>query len=194
MCASDARLWITGTKIMQNSNADSTDPNESLAVAINYARERYVEELARFDHLEEKSGKFLGTLTIAIGVFSVLAGSYLEAAGRPSDSSDWVTLIALVVTFAAMASAWGHVLAVLRLKTVDVAAKRPEAIAYIRNNQAVARDEYILRCYSETTQRIAKDLEEKERDLKIAYDDIVFSGGAFLASVVLVVLNKWWLS
>jgi len=178
---------------MTDPPANPGDSDNSLSVAIDYARERYVEEMARFDFLEDKSSRFLGMLTIAIGGFSVLAGWYLEAVGKPQDLSDWFTMATLIVTFASLAYAWSYVLAALKLQTVDVATRSPEAIEHIKNSSSAVRDDFILSCYADTVQKIAKTLEEKERDLGRAFKGIVFSGVSFLVSITCIIINKWWL-
>lgn len=162
-------------------------------VAIDYARERYIEEQSRFTHLEEKCSKFLTMLTAAIGLFSLLAGDYVSSNTRPDGFLGWATFSALFITFLALASAWGHVLAALKPRAVHVAAKSIEALTFIEEQKAEKRDSFILKCYRETIAKLGIDMQDKEKSLKIAYNYIVATGVSFSISLALILLNQWWL-
>lgn len=166
-----------------------SDTEQILASILNYARDRYMEESDRFLHLEEKAGKFLNLLSVVIGGFVAVSGFYFEATGRPTGAIGWLTFAFMSLTFIALASAWGHVLAALKIQDYEVPRNSDDAYEFMLSDGKHA-DKYILDNYRAATAAMSRNLESKERNLDLAFGDIALSGVLVALSVLIVSIRE----
>ncbi|KKK94474.1 hypothetical protein LCGC14_2682500 [marine sediment metagenome] len=99
---------------------------------LNYAKARYEEEQQRFDHIENKCGKFLSFLTISIAAFTGLAGYKKDTLFSLCGLLDWSIFIVGALALICLFCSWGHALLSLKLVNSKVAPRNQETIDYFK--------------------------------------------------------------
>jgi hypothetical protein len=148
---------------------------ENKLEALHYVRERYIEEQARFTHVENKCAMFLTLLTIMIAVFGMLVGFNNKEMFKPKSIAEWVELIFFALAVFTMVCSWGHFLLALKIGKAPVAPRNIETANWFKiasNNECIT---HIYNCYADTTPEVSTTIEEKIRNIELAYDELAIS-------------------
>jgi hypothetical protein len=144
-------------------------------LAINYLKDRYNEELARFDHFENKCAKFLTFVTVIIATITALCGFDNSSVFHPNTPIDWLVLIVLCFGFIAIASSWGHALSALQIGDFSVMPKSKATAEYLICVDAGVAKKHIYQCYVDVLEKMDIQLTAKSRPLQLAYEELVIS-------------------
>jgi hypothetical protein len=145
----------------------------------NYAKSRYDEEQLRFDHIENKCGKFVSFITIAIATLSGIIGFYKDTLFSPCGLMDWSIFIVGCAAFISLFCSWGHALLTIKLGTSKVAPKNDETINYLLSADTSPAREHIFKCYIETARKI-----------KLSYKELAISGGLLALLILLTAIKE----
>lgn len=156
---------------------------------LNYAKARYEEEQQRFDHIENKCGKFLSFLTVSIAAFTSLVGYKSNVIFKLSDVLDWTIFVVGSFALLVLFCSWGHALLSLKLVNAKVAPRNQETIDYFKAATVDASHEHIFNCYMDTTKRLAPIVDQKARNLKLSYEELAISGGLIFLLIILIAIK-----
>ncbi len=142
---------------------------------LDYLKDRYSEEQARFDHFENKCSKFITFVTIIIAAITALAGIKDGLIFRPSSKLDWVMLVVFFGGALSIVCAWGHALSALRIGDYTVLPRSRETAEYLKIVEDDLVSNHIYNCYVDTLERLAIDVNKKSRQLELAYEELSIS-------------------
>lgn len=142
---------------------------------LEYLRDRYLEEQARFDHFENKCSKFLTFLTVIIAGITAIVNMSEGAIFHPSSEFQWVILIIFIIGSLCIACAWGHSLLALRIGDCSVLPRSRETAEYLSAVDEETALRHIYNCYVDTLEKLSSEINVKSRNLELAYDELSMS-------------------
>ncbi|ENM5736087.1 hypothetical protein DU972_003722 [Vibrio mimicus] len=158
--------------------------------ALEYLKERYIEEQARFNHFEAKCSKFLSFLTGVIGALSIWAGFVKDTLFIPSTPVGWIQLVLFCIALISIVCAWGHSLLAIKIGDCPVLPKSKLAADYILKSTEDKRSEYIFECYVGTLSQLSDVIDKKSINLEHAYNELTYSAWALGFLGVLTVIME----
>ena len=154
---------------------------------LEYLKDRYREEQSRFDHFENKCTKLLTFVSIIIGAITAIAGIHKGIIFRPETPENWVVLIAFLIGAFSITCAWGHSLLALRIGDCPVLPRSRLAAEYLAAVDAETHSKYLYSCYVDTLELLAKVIDEKSRNLELAYQELAISAWALAIAASLTI-------
>lgn len=160
-----------------------------MITTLEYLKDRYCEEQSRFDHFENKCAKFLTFFSIIIGAITAVAGVHKGIIFRPETLASSVVLIAFLIGAFSITCAWGHSLLALRIGDCPVLPRSRLAAEYLAAVDAETHSKYLYNCYVDTLEQLAKVIDEKSKNLELAYQELAISawGLAVAASLIIII-------
>ena len=158
--------------------------------ALNYVRERYVEEQARFKHIEDKCGMLITFLTVSIAAFGSIVSFKNTNLFSPCSMLEWLLFIFCVLTFFVLACSWGHALLALKLGKCPIAAKSKENAEYIFSASEQDVLEHIYDCYVNPIEELEHVINDKARNLELAYNELSISAWLIAVFSILIILKE----
>ena len=155
-----------------------------------YARKSLDEDIARFQIIDEKAGKFLTLISVVLGVFSGIVPWVFEHNFPPSSLLSWALVVVLFLTFIALVSAWGFLFRTIKIARVPRMSLNDEI-------DDLFWDEEFPNIYYKLTKACRNALEinrevidEKGKLIKLAYKDITVSAWLVALGLVLIISLK----
>ncbi|PCI48036.1 MAG: hypothetical protein COB43_00135 [Oceanospirillales bacterium] len=142
---------------------------------LDYLRDRYVEEQARFDHFENKSAKLLTFVTVIVAGVTALGGLNKGAIFHPSTELQWGVLIIFMCGSFSVVCAWGHSLLALRIGECSVLPRNRETAEYLSAVDEETASRHIYNCYVDTLEKLTDEIDGKSKNLELAYDELAIS-------------------
>ena len=152
--------------------------------ARDYLKDRYNEELKRFEHLENKCGRFLNFVSIVIAAITALARLNSASLFHPATAVSWIATFVFLCGSACALVAWGHVFSALKMSDSAVMPKSRAAAEYISEASSDDALVYIHESYVDTIEELGKQLAEKSRRLCLAYDELKISALCMIFVVI----------
>ncbi len=144
-------------------------------LAISYLKDRYNEELARFDHFENKCAKFLTFVSLIIVTVTALCGFKNGVVFHPKTPIDWLVLIVFCFGALSIAASWGHALSALQIGDFSVLPKGKATAEYLISVDESVANKHIYQCYVDVLEKMNNQLNQKSRPLQLAYEELVIS-------------------
>lgn len=154
---------------------------------LDYLKDRYSEEQARFDHFENKCSKFITFVTVIIAAITALAGMKDGVIFRPKSEVAWVVLIVLIIGSFSIVCSWGHALMALRIGECSILPRSRTAAEYLQAVDEDTASRYIYNCYVDTLEKLAAEIDHKSRNLELAYDELTISAWSLGLVAVLTI-------
>ncbi|MBC3767284.1 hypothetical protein [Neptunicella marina] len=142
---------------------------------LDYLKDRYAEELSRFNHFETKCSKFLTFITGIIGGMTAFASFTKETLLMPETPIGWIQLLLFCLSLFIAICAWGHSLLALRIGKCPILPKSKVAASYINRVSETERIEYIYECYVDTLELLTEEIDKKSHNLELAYSELTMS-------------------
>lgn len=142
---------------------------------LDYLKDRYNEELARFDHFENKCEKFLTFVTVIIAAVTAFSGLNNGAIFHPQYPLSWINLFAFIMGSVAIVCSWGHALSALRVGDYSVMPRSRATAEYLNAVDEADAKEHVYNCYVDTLEKVAVQLDGKSTQLELAYEELVIS-------------------
>lgn len=142
---------------------------------LEYLRDRYLEEQARFDHFENKSSRLLTFVTVIIAGITALSGINKGSIFHPDTELQWGVLIIFMCGSFSVICAWGHSLLALRIGDCSVLPRSRETAEYLSEVDEEAASKHIYNCYVDTLEKLSDEINGKSRNLELAYDELAIS-------------------
>ncbi|WP_347505478.1 hypothetical protein [Pseudomonas anguilliseptica] len=158
-----------------------------MLTTLEYLKDRYCEEQSRFDHFENKCTKLLTFVTILIGAITAISGINKGIIFHPEDPANWVVLIAFLIGAFSIACAWGHSLLALRIGDCPVLPRSRLAAEYLAAVDAETHSTYLYNCYVDTVEQLAKVIDEKSKNLELAYQELAISAWGLAVAASLTI-------
>lgn len=153
---------------------------------LDYLRDRYFEEQARFDHFENKCSKFLTFVTVIIAGITTLTGMNEGSIFHPQSVLEWVVLVVFLVGGLSVACAWGHSLLALRIGECSVLPRSKETAEYLLQVDDEAALKHIYNCYIYTLEKLSEEIDNKSRNLELAYSEVAISAWSLGIVAILI--------
>jgi hypothetical protein len=157
-----------------------------MKIALEYLHERYVEEQARFDHFENKCSRLLTFVTVIVAGITTLASMNKGFIFHPDTGLQWVVLIVFMCGSFSAVCAWGHSLSALRIGDCSVLPRSRSTAEYLSEVDEDAASKHIYNCYVDTLENLSDEINQKSRNLELAYDEIAISAWClgFVATLI----------
>jgi hypothetical protein len=152
---------------------------------LDYLKDRYNEEQARFDHFENKCSRFLTFVTIIIAAITTISGLKNGAIFHPQSFFETLIFLLFIIGAIAIISSWGQALSALKIGECATMPNNKDAAQYLKDVDGDDASSYIFKCYVDTIDALSKDIKTKADKLKIAYSDLILS--AWCLSIVATV-------
>lgn len=157
---------------------------------LDYLKDRYQEELNRFNHFETKCSKMLTFLTGIIGALTAFGGYAKEALFKLETPMDYIQMLLFIFSVFCAVCAWGHSLLAIKIGDSPILPKSQEAANYINQCGERERVEYIFNCYVDTLKTLSKAIDEKSVNLTHAYEELTISAwGLVLLGVITITME-----
>jgi hypothetical protein len=161
---------------------------ENKAEILNYVKERYIEEQARFNHFENKSFKLVKSLTIVIAAFGSIVSFKSEVLLSPGTEIQRIILFLCCVAFLALFCAWGHSMRALRIGKCPIAAKNRENAEYLLNAPPEDAFKQMYDCYVDATQKLDSIIDFKSINLEHAYNELILGTSTVVVIIFLTLI------
>lgn len=159
-----------------------------MSKAFEYLKERYGEELSRFDHFEQKCARFLTFVTVIIAGITAVAGIRDGEIFNPKEIEEWVVLLLFLFGSFSIICAWGHTLLALKIGDSTVVPRSRETAEYLISVDEDSALNHIYNCYIDTIEKLASEINEKAKNLEIAYNEIAIGAWCLSLSVTITVI------
>lgn len=150
---------------------------------VEYAKERYIEEHQRFDHIENKCGRIMAFTTILITGITALLSFFSSSLFQPNGLLGYAILIVTVLSVFVLICSWGHALLSIKLGSVNIAPRKEINFKYMQENTDEKMYQHMLNCYLDPIKKLAPKIDLKAKYLNYSYEELAISG--FLLSVLL---------
>lgn len=158
-----------------------------MKTTLEYLKDRYSEEQSRFDHFENKCTKFLTFVSITIAAITAISGINKGIIFHPESPTDWIVLTAFLMGAFSIVCAWGHSLLALRIGECPVLPRSRVAAEYLSVVDAESQSTYLYNCYAGTLEQLAKVIDEKSKNLELAYQELAISAWGLAVAASLTV-------
>lgn len=142
---------------------------------LEYLKDRYNEELARFDHFENKCEKFIAFVTVIIAAVTAFSGLNNGAIFHPKTPFSWIILFVFILGSIAIVCSWGHALSALRISDYSIMPRSRATAEYLNAVEETDAKKHIYNCYVDTLEKVAVQLDGKSTQLELAYEELVVS-------------------
>jgi len=163
---------------------------EVVIKTLEYLKDRYQEEQARFNHFESKCSKMLSFLTGIIGALTLYGGYSKDTLFKLESPLDYVQLLLFLFSILCVICAWGHSLLAIKIGDCPILPKSQAAADYIKLSEDNDREEYIFNCYVGTLKELSEVIDEKSVNLTHAYEELTISAwGLGLLGLITIVME-----
>lgn len=149
-----------------------------MAEVLDYLKDRYSEEQARFTQLEDKSSKILGYLSILIGVLGAGLGFKESALLSPHSLAEWLRLGVFVTALLCVICSWGHSLLALKINDCPVMPRSRLAIEWMTCVEKKEWEKHLVEWYANTIDELSSQNDRKARNIELCYSELTFSAWA----------------
>ncbi|AFN77562.1 hypothetical protein PSJM300_07440 [Stutzerimonas stutzeri DSM 10701] len=154
-------------------------------IVLDYLKNRYEEEQARFDHFENKCAKIITFITIIIAAITAIAGINKGAIFHPINEIEWLVLISFLVGSFSVSCAWGHSLLALRISEYPTLPRNRATAEYLTVVEDKLKHEHLLNCYTGTLAELSDAINAKCKNLELAYQELTISAWALAVAATL---------
>lgn len=149
-----------------------------MAEVLDYLKDRYSEEQARFTQLEEKSAKILGYLSVLIGVLGAALGFKDSALLSPSSLAEWLRLAAFIIALFCVVCSWGHSLLALKINDCPVMPRSRGAIEWMTYVERSEWERHLVNWYANTIDELSFQSDRKAKNIGFCYSELTYSAWA----------------
>lgn len=154
-----------------------------------YARERYIEEHQRFDHIENKCGRIMGFTTVLITTITALLSFFSASLFQPKGLLDVMILVVTVISVFVLICSWGHAMLSIKLGTVNVAPRKEANFKYMQEKTDIEMHQHMINCYLDPLKKLTPTINEKAKYLRHSYEELAI-GGTFLSILLFLTFLK----
>lgn len=156
-----------------------------------YHRDQFNSENDRYNRLEDKATKYLGAITVTVSAYVLLVRWSSDSIFPPDGFWDWLAVISILLTFAAMASSWSFIFRSIKLQDNKKMPVGNEITEYFHDNERATIYLGLAKKYAEATDAKEAEYDKKLIYVRKGYLEIIFSGLCFIISVLLIFTNVW---
>lgn len=164
---------------------------EKFEALYEYQKQQFDEQRLRFDRLESKSTRYLGSITIAVSAYVLLVRGVMEQLLPPSGLLGWLVVVSIVVTFVSLASAWSMIFRSMKLQKLVKMDSSSATTEYFKRNKKESVYLGLAEKYSQATGMLSQEYEIKLEYVRKGYNEICFTGWCFFISTILIFAQVW---
>ncbi|WP_230697865.1 MULTISPECIES: hypothetical protein [Stutzerimonas] len=129
-------------------------------------------------------------VSVIIGVIAAIAGVHKGIIFHPETLASYVVLMAFLLGAFSITCAWGHSLLALRIGNCPVLPRSRLAAEYLAAVDAETYSTYLYNCYVDTLEQLAKVIDEKSKNLELAYQELAISAWGLAVAASLTVIME----
>lgn len=156
---------------------------------IEYQKERYNDELQRFDHFENKCSRFLKSITLILALIPIILSFNPNVIKSPENIWDFISVFSFFGATASLISSWFHCLSALRIGDVTVLPFDKKTTDYLLEQDDEVSYNHLFKCYNDTIADLNLDIEKKSNSLEIAYKDLIFSAWGYIVLFTTILIS-----
>jgi hypothetical protein len=158
---------------------------------LEFLKDRYNEELSRFQHLEDKCAKFLTVVTIILGAVTAIGRIDTGRIFHPDSAWEAVTLLLFVWGVIFIVCAWGNALNAIRIIDSAIVPNNRETANWLLEQETEnSANEHIIKCYMDAIESLGDQLANKAEKLERAFTSIIASAACLGVVAVLTMLME----
>lgn len=154
---------------------------------IEYLKDRYNEELARFTQLETKCSSLLTFISIVIGVVSAIAGFKSDKLFQITSTLEFLRLFVFIVAFISIFSSWAYCLIAIKIGDYPTLPRNRQTAEYLKQVGARLRNKHIYNCYVDTIEKLISEIDNKAKYLEHAYTSLSISAALIFFLALLTI-------
>ena len=158
--------------------------------ALLYIKERYNEEILRFESIENKCTRFLTIITIIIASFGAVLGYQNSQLFNPSTPIEYIALFAGLFAILCLACAFGHLLSSLKINSSIVVPRGTQTSEWLKNQKSEEAQSYIYDCCANAVVQQSEFNGNKLIPLKLAYNELVIAAWSISAFAILKIIME----
>lgn len=161
----------------------------NVEIAYNYAKASLDNEFKTFDSLDNKANKFLGLVTLGIGIVVSLSGWGVDIFLPPSDVTSCLSVFILFLVFFFLSNAWFCLfqsIKISKIPTINLDDKVVDTLLDPATNVA----EEVLRTFVKLNEEHRRVMAKKVKLLESAYTYILFSAVSILLLIFVIIIAK----
>lgn len=164
--------------------------NEKHEFLYNYARAAFEDELQRFRNIEDKSAKYLSLLSVGVVAYTVILRFYSSSFFPAETVVQWLTCIAVAITYLAMASSWSFLYRALQFMDMPRLPLDKEFIKKYEPESLPTIHFALTRTCSDAIEYARNSNSDKTKLLIKGYKEIAFAMWALTLSVILILTSS----
>lgn len=162
--------------------------HEKYKALYEYQKNQFEFESERFNRLEDKAVKYLGSITVAVSAYVLLVRWCVDKIIPLSGVLDWMVVVSIVITILSMVSAWSFIFRSIKLQ--DLMKMPIEGVSELfHNNERGTVYLSLSKRYSEASKEKEKQYDLKLVNVRKGYSEIIFSGWSFIVSIFLILTD-----
>lgn len=114
-------------------------------------------------------------MTVIIAGLTAISGMKDGAIFHPKTFLSCLVLFLFLLGGFSILSSWGHALMAIRISEFSVMPKSRATAEYLSGASEEESLKHIYNCYVDTLERLSSQIEEKSKNLEIAYSDLTLS-------------------
>ncbi|WP_194575691.1 hypothetical protein [Vibrio anguillarum] len=161
----------------------------SIELAYDYAKVALEQELKRFDSLDNKANKFLGLISVALGLLVSVIGWGFDKYFPPETASQcWIVFIMFLTIFG-LVLAWSHLFQSIRVAAIP-SLKLDNSVCKKLCSDDSDKITLIIETYHDLLQRHKEAMITKESFIEKSYRCISFSGVLILVLLFSIMISQ----
>lgn len=165
--------------------------SEKYKTLYEFQKSQFEDERDRYNRLEDKSVKYLTSITIAMTGYILLLRWTLSEVIPPTSLMSWIVVILMLMTLMAMASSWSFVFRSIKLQNLIKIQSNDEMINYFKSNKKETVYLGLAKKYGEAIVLINYEYTEKLNNVRKAYSEITISAWLLFASIMSIIIHYW---
>lgn len=177
-------------KLKQKRSIPKTIDSDKYKLLYEYMKDRYLEEMQKYKALEEKSLKYLTSISFAIASFVLLLRwSLPQINDRSTPYIDCFILFFILTTLILFSLSWFNIFRSIQLQEIERMNSKVETIDFFKKYKIDEINSALSKKYSEIIDKNRKQYEKKLSYVKYGYEYILYSAISFLLFVSILMIK-----
>jgi hypothetical protein len=142
---------------------------EKYQVLYNLSKDAFAEELARFNVIDEKAGKYISVVTLLLGVYGFYAQWIIERLIPPSGILQWILILLGGIILLGLVSTWFTIFSVLRRHRLQKIPLDSSVIEFFEKNELLDIYHALSRGMKDAIEKNRTINEDKMKRLVLGY-------------------------
>jgi len=171
-------LRLTSSLRLTDLQLEGDQTDTFMDDTLDYLKDRYKDEQARFDHFENKCAKFLTAVSVVIAALTALVSAKGRVLFTLNGPLDFIALGCFLAAVFCVVCSWGHALSALRIRDCPTLPSSRATVEWMKAADASGYQQHVYNCYIDTLEKLKSAIDEKSIPLDFAYNEMVYAAWA----------------